>query len=310
MTEVALRLPADTPSALRRPLLECAHGRLPANVALMQLLSTGFSLEELERALAAAATGFPPRSGAGERLGALLRLWRSTPAAPATVRAILAAVAEGAAGGPRGPEHWAAVFDRAAEISPEAGVALYSLGRADLLEVATASIVARLRDWGLLKSDTRVLDLGCGMGRLAAALASEVSGVVGTDVSDVMLEVAAARCTGLPNVSFRRTSGSDLALFPPASFDLVTAIDVFPYLVAAEGGSAGRHVAEIARVLAPGGSALVVNYSYRGDPDRDLAEIAHYAASAGLALVRCATGDFAHWDGRTFLLAFPADEAG
>ena len=44
-----------------------------------------------------------------------------------------------------------------------------------------------------------------------------------------MLEVAAARCTGLPNVSFRRTSGRDLAFFPPASFDLVTAIDVFPY---------------------------------------------------------------------------------
>ena len=149
---------------------------------------------------------------------------------------------------------------------------------------------------------------GAAWGRLVAAFAAEVAGVVETDVSEVMLE--AARCTGLPNVSFRRTSGRDLAFFPPASFDLVTAIDVFPYLVAAEDGSAGRHVAEIARVLAPSGSALVVNYSYRDNPDRDLAEIAPYAASAGLALVRFAIGDFAHWDGRTFLLALPADEAG
>jgi SAM-dependent methyltransferase len=209
----------------------------------------------------------------------------------------------GESGEPRAPEQWAAVFDRAAAVSPEAGVALYSLGRADLLEAATNSIVARLGEWGLLGVRARVLDLGCGMGRLAAALAREVVSVVGVDVSAAMLQVARTRYAGLANATFRQSSGRDLDALPAAGFDLVTPVDVFPYLVAAEDGLAARHVQEIARVRTPAGSALIVNYSYRGDPDRDLTDVQHHAGPAGLELVRYATGDFAHWDGRTFLLS-------
>ena len=293
---------ADLPCELRGPLLDCARGRLPANVALMHLLSTERSSEDIARAIGAAAA--QPGQGA-ERIRELQRLWRATPEAGAKVRAVLAAVAEG--GRPRAPQQWAAVFDRAAAVSPEAGVALYSLGRADLLEAATESVVARLRQWGLIGPRTRVLDLGCGMGRLAAALAGEVASVVGLDVSAAMLQVARTRCANLGNATFRQSSGRDLAAFAAASFELVTAIDVFPYLVDAENGLAARHLHEIARVLALGASALIVNYSYRGDPDRDLADVQHHAGSAGLALVRCATGDFAHWDGRTFLLRRPPE---
>jgi SAM-dependent methyltransferase len=264
----------------------------------MHLLSAAVSAEEIEYAIEAAGAQL---EAGGERIRDLLQLWRATPHARETIRAVRSVVGE--SGEPRAPEQWAAVFDKAAAISPEAGVALYSLGRADLLEAATNSIVARLGEWGLLGVRARVLDLGCGMGRLAAALAREVVSVVGVDVSAAMLQVARTRYAGLANATFRQSSGRDLDALPAAGFDLVTPVDVFPYLVAAEDGLAARHVQEIARVRTPAGSALIVNYSYRGDPDRDLTDVQHHAGPAGLELVRYATGDFAHWDGRTFLLS-------
>ena len=104
---------ADLPCELRGPLLDCARGRLPANVALMHLLSTERSAEDIARAIGAAAA--QPGQGA-ERIRELQRLWRATPEAGAKVRAVLAAVAEG--GRPRAPQQWAAVFDRAAAVSP------------------------------------------------------------------------------------------------------------------------------------------------------------------------------------------------
>src|SRR5207302_4006554 len=62
-------------------------------------------------------------------------------------------------------------FDRAVAIAPEAAVALYSLGSAATLDRATGEIVDRCLEWRLLAPDTVALDIGCGIGRLEAALA-------------------------------------------------------------------------------------------------------------------------------------------
>ena len=68
-------------------------------------------------------------------------------------------------------------FDRAVAVAPEAAVALYSLGSADILERATSEIVNRLAEWGLLRSDASVLDIGCGIGRIERALAPQVGAI-------------------------------------------------------------------------------------------------------------------------------------
>jgi SAM-dependent methyltransferase len=65
-----------------------------------------------------------------------------------------------------------------------------------------------------------------------------------------------------------RSSGRDLALFKDASFDLVYAVDTFPYLVLSGRDLAERHMSDAARVLRPGGTLLVLNYSYLGDLER------------------------------------------
>nr|WP_246736127.1 class I SAM-dependent methyltransferase [Enterovirga sp. DB1703] len=261
------------------------------------------SVEEAEAALDVGAAAFGGLSGqlAIERARELLR---RNPGAFATVRAVLAQAEHD-----RTPDsedeavaHWAAVFDRLAQAQPEAGVALYALGSPELLDAATAEIVETLEGWCLLSAACRVLEIGCGIGRFVRALAPKVGHVTGVDVSGAMIAAAGQRCAGLANVRLEVSSGRDLADFERGSFDLVLAADVFPYLVQAGGGLAARHVAEAGRVLRPGGTLAILNYSYRGDPDRDWRDIAAAAEPAGLARPEQRRPSFRHWDGAVFLV--------
>jgi SAM-dependent methyltransferase len=75
----------------------------------------------------------------------------------------------------------------------------------------------------------RVLDLGCGAGQLAHALASAgAAEVIGVDVSERMLALARADWAH-PNVQYQRASIEGLA-FPAARFELVVSSLAFHYL--------------------------------------------------------------------------------
>jgi ubiquinone/menaquinone biosynthesis C-methylase UbiE len=201
-----------------------------------------------------------------------------------------------------GVASWAALFDRAARISPEGSVALYSLGNPDLLRAATAEAVDLLRGWGVLGADARVLDLGCGIGRFAEALAPHVAEVVGVDASAEMISLAKERLGSFPNARFMQVSGQNLAEFEAERFDLVLAVDVFPYLVQAGLALAETHIREAARLLRTGGSLAIFNFSYRGDLERDRADLARFAAVAGFIIERNADALLSQWDAAVFHL--------
>ena len=197
-------------------------------------------------------------------------------------------------------------FDRAVAVAPEASVALYSLGSADILDRATSEIVNRLTEWGLLRSDATVLDIGCGIGRIERALAPLVGSITAIDVSSGMIEEAQRRCRDLANVAFEQCGGRDLAGFRDRSFDLVLAVNSFPYLFAADPEIVVLHLRDAARVLRPGGAVAILNFSYRGDEEADRRDIERLAGVNGFTIRRAGSRDFILWDGLTFVLTLPA----
>ena len=264
----------------------------PPNIALMHLLMAAASPEAAALALAQAREA---GGGQGARLAEVARLLAARPGAWATVHAVADSIdhAPALASPEATLDHWRRGFDRLAAAAPEAGVALYALGDPGLLGAATAEVVDALRAWRLLGAGRDALDLGCGMGRFSEALAPEMRSVLGLDLSSGMVAEARRRSRHA-NVRYAVGTGRDLAGVGGGSRDLVLAADVFPYLV--EAGLAELHVAEIARVLRPGGTAVILNYSYRGDLAGDADELAAAAARHGLALEGSGERPFRLWD--------------
>jgi SAM-dependent methyltransferase len=124
-----------------------------------------------------------------------------------------------------------------------------------------AALVAAAR----LTGHEQVLDLGCGAGHTALAVAPHAAAVTAVDVTPEMLAVATdlARQRGVANVTFR---SADVAALPfaAASFDLVTSrVSAHHY---ADPAAALR---EAARVLRPGGSLLLIDTVAPEDPALD-----------------------------------------
>lgn len=265
-------------------LAQCAAGAISPQIALARLVLAGERVDP-DVIGAGAAAGSPLAEAARlarEHGGKLDRLGRL------------------AAGGldPNGADMvaaTAALFDRLAAQEPEAAVAFYSLGDPALLAAATEELVEVVRGWTAVEARA-ALDFGCGIGRVALALAPYAERVVGVDVSGAMVAEARRRAAGLANVAFEATDGRTMP-FADASFDLVLAVDSFPYLVRA--GVLEALLAEMARVLKPGGDLLVFNWSYRGDAGADAVEA---AGAPDFACLRSGERPFAIWDATGFHL--------
>jgi 2-polyprenyl-6-hydroxyphenyl methylase/3-demethylubiquinone-9 3-methyltransferase len=107
----------------------------------------------------------------------------------------------------------------------------------------------------------QVLDLGCGKGRFAAALAEEGARVIGLDRSAAMLAGAAPA-----SARFRRVRGSARRLpLAEAAFDAVIAIEVFEHLPPA---AIDEVLGEVRRVLRPGGTIAIVDKNAASWNDR------------------------------------------
>ncbi len=82
---------------------------------------------------------------------------------------------------------------------------------------------------------TRVLDYGCGVGRLVVPLARRAQTVVGIDVSPSMLEQARENCKKFNVVSASLLHVNELDSLTPASFDLIHSFIVFQHIPVARG---------------------------------------------------------------------------
>ncbi len=105
-----------------------------------------------------------------------------------------------------------------------------------------------------------VLDVGCGTGRLLISAAARFPGaeLVGVDAAPQMVEQARASAADRSSIRFQLAGAEELP-FPDGRFDLV-----FSTLTFHHWSDQAKAVAEVARVLAPGGRWLLADFLATG----------------------------------------------
>jgi len=101
-----------------------------------------------------------------------------------------------------------------------------------------------------LPPNARVLEIGCGIGRLLRPLAPLAAEVHGVDISEEMLRQASEALRDFPNIRVHQTSG-DLRMFEDATFDFCFSVLVFQHIASAD--AIRLYIREAARVLRSGG---------------------------------------------------------
>ena len=128
---------------------------------------------------------------------------------------------------------------------------LDDLGRIDAKRIAP-----------MLSPTTKVLDVGCGVGRVEKFLASQCQSIDAVDVSERMLTLAKTRLKGVNNVRFTRANASDLHPFQDETFDFCFSFHCLQHMAREDAWLALR---EIFRVLKPRGIANLHFPSFTSD---------------------------------------------
>jgi ubiquinone/menaquinone biosynthesis C-methylase UbiE len=129
---------------------------------------------------------------------------------------------------------------------------------AERQDARAEELAERVQTFVQPRGDERALDVGCGTGALALALAPYVAEVIGVDRVPELLELARRRAPA--NASF--VEGDATALpFEEASFDLTGTLRTLHHLPRPE-----LVLAELARVTRPRGRVLVIDQIAPVDP--------------------------------------------
>lgn len=104
----------------------------------------------------------------------------------------------------------------------------------------------------------RVLELGCGIGRIGRELAPHCAHWTGVDISANMIRHGKDRLAGLDNVSFHQLSRSSLDMLDDDSFDKAYSIAVFCHM---DKEDLYLYMQELQRVLRPGGLIFVETWN-------------------------------------------------
>jgi len=109
--------------------------------------------------------------------------------------------------------------------------------------------------------DMRVLEIGCGAGRVTRALAKLFGEVHGVDVSGEMVALAREALRDCPNAFVYQNNGMDLSVLPPGLiFDFAFSSIVFQHIPSRE--IIENYVREVNRVLRPG---ALFKFQVQGD---------------------------------------------
>ena len=99
-------------------------------------------------------------------------------------------------------------------------------------------------------ADMKVLEIGCGVGRVTRALARKFGEVHAVDVSGEMIAQARKSLANELNAHVYQNNGMDLSVIPGGQFDFAFSTIVFQHIPSRE--VIYNYVSEVARLLRPG----------------------------------------------------------
>lgn len=114
---------------------------------------------------------------------------------------------------------------------------------------------------GIFPRRMKVLEIGCGAGRVTRALADVFGEVHAVDVSGEMIRLAGEALKDRPNVKLYQNNGTDLRVIPEIQFDFAFSTIVFQHIPSRE--IIENYVREVHRLLRPG---ALFKFQVQGDP--------------------------------------------
>jgi ubiquinone/menaquinone biosynthesis C-methylase UbiE len=113
---------------------------------------------------------------------------------------------------------------------------------------------------GLPEAQGKVLDFGCGVGRLAPALSNRFERYVGVDISEGMIHRAKELHGGRDNCEFVVNEEAGLSRFEDREFDAIVSYLVLQHMPSRE--LIRDYLSEMARILAPAGLIAIQSLSH------------------------------------------------
>ena len=143
----------------------------------------------------------------------------------------------------------------------------------------------------------RVLEIGCGAGRMTKALAGMFGEVHAVDISAEMIGIAQRKLSGIPNAFVHQNNGMDLSVVPDLPFDFAFSFIVFQHIRSAE--IIEGYVKEVHRLLRPGRlfKFQVQGYRPRGRRNMDTWLGADFTVADMQAMASRCGFEMRHWTG-------------
>jgi ubiquinone/menaquinone biosynthesis C-methylase UbiE len=133
----------------------------------------------------------------------------------------------------------------------------------------------------------RVLEIGCGAGRVTRALGRIFGEVHAVDVSGEMVAQARRAVADMPHVHVYQNNGFDLTVVPSLEFDFAYSFIVFQHVPSRE--IIENYVREVGRLLRPGAlfKFQVQGYAMPTSPDETWLGVSYSEAQAKEMAARC-----------------------
>lgn len=148
------------------------------------------------------------------------------------------------------PKNYKSFWDNKATTPTGAFIAVDGSANEDVARL-TGAYTARQVECALaLRPADRVLELGCGVGRIGRELAPKIAHWQGADISANMLGVARERLAALPNVGLTELARSRLDGLADGAFTKAYCVAVFIHM---DKEDFLLYLEELSRVLEPGG---------------------------------------------------------